>query len=145
MKRIKLKYGEIVLVDDQDFEELNRYKWCLNSGGYATRMNDGHTSILMHRFIKETPKGLETDHINGNKLDNRRENLRNVTHSQNQMHSRIPKNNTSGVKGVSWDKKNKKWMVQIKINQRNIHLGRYSNIQGAWLARRLGERLYFNI
>lgn len=143
MKQIELKHGEIVLVDDEDFEELNKYRWCLNNGGYATRMNDGHTSILMHRFINSTPKGLETDHINGNKLDNRKENLRNVTHSQNQMHNRIPKNNTSGVKGVTWDKVNKKWQAQIKLNQKVHHLGRYSTLQGAWLARRWGERLYF--
>lgn len=143
MKEIKLKHGETVLVDEEDFEELNKYKWCLNSGGYATRMNDGHTSILMHRFINKTPKGLETDHINGNKLDNRRANLRSVTHSQNQIHSRLPKTNTSGFKGIVWDKKNKKWQVQIKLNQKNIYLGRYSDVELAKVARKEGEKLYF--
>lgn len=145
MKEIKLKHGEIVLVDDQDFEELNKYKWCLNSGGYASRRIDTHTSILMHRQVMNTPKGLETDHINGNKLDNRRENLRNVTHSQNQLHSRLPKTNTSGHKGIVWDKKNNKWQAQIKVNQKNHHLGRFIELEEAKKARQEAERLYFSI
>lgn len=139
MKKIKLKHGEIALVDDQDFDELNRYKWCLNSGGYATRRKDTHKSILMHRWIKNTPYRMETDHINGNKLDNRRENLRNVSHSQNQLHSRLPKTNTSGYKGVVWDKKNNKWQAQIKIKGKNLHLGRFSSKKGAIMARKEAE------
>ena len=144
MKKIELKHGEIVLVDDKDFEELNRYKWCLNSGGYATRRKDYHTSVLMHRFIKNTPAGMETDHINGNKLDNRRDNLRNVTHSRNQLHSRLPNTNTSGVKGVVWDKKNKKWQAQIKVNGKNYHLGRFNDIRGAIMARGEAEVYFLN-
>jgi len=141
MKKIKLKHGELVLVDDEDFDELNKYKWCLNSGGYATRRKDTHTSILMHRFINSTPKRQETDHINGNKLDNRRENLRNVTHSQNQLHSRLPKTNTSGVKGVVWDKKNKKWQAQIKIKGKNHFLGRYKTVMEAYYKRKEAEQV----
>lgn len=142
MKEIKLKHGERAFVDDDFFEEINRYKWCLNSGGYATRRLDTHRSILMHRYIMGTPEGLETDHINGNKLDNRVENLRNVTHSQNQLHSRIPRNNTSGVKGVVWDKKNKKWQAQIKVNSKNYHLGRFSDKDSAIMARVEAEAFF---
>lgn len=140
MKQISLKHGEFVLVDNKDYETLNKYKWCLNSAGYATRQIDNHSSLLMHRFIKNTPKGMETDHINGNKLDNRRDNLRNVTHSQNQRHFRIPSNNTSSVKGVVWDKRNKKWQAQIKLNGKNHFLGRYTDIQLAREARKEAER-----
>lgn len=135
MKKIKLKHGEVVLIDDDNFDELNKYKWCLNSAGYATRRLNTHRSILMHRFVMNTPEGLETDHINGNKLDNRVKNLRNVTHSQNQLHNRLPKTNTSGIKGVVWDKKNKKWQAQIKIHGKNHFLGRYNNIFDAFHAR----------
>lgn len=139
MKKIKLKHGEIVLVDNEDFDEINKYKWCLNSAGYASRRKDTHTSILMHRLINSTPKGMETDHINGSKLDNTKENLRNVTHSQNQMHHRIPKTNTSGVKGVVWDKVNKKWQAQIKVNGCNYFLGRFIEIELAKQAREDAE------
>lgn len=135
MKKIKLKHGEIVLVDDQDYKELNKYSWCLNGGGYASRRINTHKSLLMHRYLKDTPKGMETDHINGNKLDNRRKNLRNVTHSQNQLHNRIPRNNTSGVKGVTWDKKNKMWQSQIKFGGKNVFLGRYKDLEMAKVAR----------
>lgn len=124
MKKIKLKHGEVVLVDNKDYDRLNKYKWCLNSAGYATRRLNTHRSVLMHRAIMNTPENLETDHINANKLDNRRKNLRNVTHSQNQLHSRLPITNTSGIKGVTWDKKNKKWQAQIKIGNYPLTTGK---------------------
>ena len=143
MKKIILTHGEVVLVDDIDFYVLNKYKWCLNSAGYATRRLNTHRSILMHRVICNTPENLETDHINGHKLDNRRKNLRNVTHSQNQMHNRIPRNNTSGAKGVVWDKKNKKWQAQIKTNGINHFLGRFDKLKEAVKSRSLGEKKYF--
>lgn len=141
MREIKLKHGEVVSVDDEDFKELNKHKWCLNSGGYATRRLNTHKSILMHRWINNTPEGFETDHINGNKLDNRKENLRTVTHSQNQLHSRLPKTNTSGVKGVVWDKKNKKWQAQLKVNGKNHFLGRYKTIIEAYYKRLEAEQV----
>lgn len=143
MKEIKLKHGEIVLIDDEDYEELSRYSWCLNSAGYASRRISRNKSLFMHRFINKTLKGFETDHINGNKLDNRKENLRNVTHSRNQMHDRIPSNNTSGVKGVYFDKTRRKWLPRVKVNGKNIYLGIFSDLEEAKIARKQGEELYF--
>lgn len=83
--------GKFVLVDDQDYEYLNRWKWFLNNHGYVARNmyttdHEGrikHKNERMHRIIMQTPVGMETDHINGNKIDNRRENLRICTRSQN--------------------------------------------------------------
>ena len=96
----------------------------------------------MHRLINKTTEGFDTDHINRNKLDNRRSNLRTVTRSQNQFNRSNPLNNTSGVKGVHCDKNWKKWKVGIRVNGRSIYLGRYNHLQGAFLARRWGERAY---
>ena len=135
MKKIKLKNGEIVLVDDENYKKLNQYKWCLNSAGYATRRLNSHKSILMHREIMNTPDNLEVDHIDGNKLDNRKDNLRNVSHSVNQLHNRLPINNTSGFKGVTWDKRTNKWQAQIKKNGKNHFLGRYKKAIDAYYAR----------
>lgn len=148
MKRIKLTQGKFTLVDNGDFEWLNQWKWYLNSKGYAMRgkrISGKQIMILMHRLINNTPEGLkfETDHINRDKLDNRRENLRTATRSQNKINTNLRKDNTSGYKGVSWNKNRNRWMAQLHINGKHIHLGLYSTLQGAWLARKWGERIYF--
>jgi len=97
----------------------------------------------MHRVILKTPQGMETDHINQNKLDNRRSNLRACTKSQNMMNQGLTKANTSGYKGIIWDKNREKWMVRLMFNNKNIHLGRYLNIKDAILVRKNAEKLYF--
>jgi hypothetical protein len=87
MKIIWLKSGDPVFVDDEDYPILMQYEWSLTQNiwscnKYASR---GRKPSGMHRFIMNTPKGLYTDHINHNGLDNRRVNLRIVTASQNQL------------------------------------------------------------
>jgi len=90
MKKIKLSQGKVTLVDDEDFDLLSKYRWHYHTGcrcEYARRSTwkDGKVgTIYMHQMIINTPPGLETDHINGNKLDNRRENLRICTTRENQ-------------------------------------------------------------
>ncbi len=138
MKQIALTQGKFALVDDADFEYLNQFHWCYSNSGYAMR----YKAILMHREILGTPKGFDTDHINYNKLDNRRSNLRIATKSQNQSHSGLRKDNTSGATGVYWDKRAKKWFAQIYAENKKIHLGYFLNIGGAILARKWGEKLY---
>ncbi|WP_252233758.1 HNH endonuclease [Clostridium sp. ZS1] len=81
----------------------------------------------MHRFIMNPPSNKLIDHINGNKLDNRKCNLRIVNKSQNAMNSKKPKNNTSGVKGVYWDKRSKKWEASIQVNMKKKSLGYFKN------------------
>lgn len=119
MKKIKLTQGKYALVDDLDFRFLNQWKWHYLNIGYAARRdysNNG-TYLLMHRVILNTPKGLETDHKNGNKLDNRRLNIRICTKSENSFNKNKQNNNTSGFKGVFWRKDRSKWKVKIgKIN-----------------------------
>lgn len=113
------------LVDDEDFEWLNQWKWHLlncREKKYAIKTG-GKT---MHRLIMQTPKGMETDHINGNGLDNRRSNLRICANFQNQMNRKIGKNNTSGFKGVYWDKKNNEWYSSIMFNYKSYYLGRFN-------------------
>jgi len=136
MKIIKLTKGALTIVDDEDYILLSKNKWHLHSGGYAsckgTRVNNPkRSSIYMHRLIMGCPKDMEIDHINGNKLDNRRRNLRICTTSQNAMNRTIQSNNTSGHKGVSWCKTHKIWKCYIRKQNKTIHLGHYKNIEDA--------------
>lgn len=124
MKYIKLTQDKSVLVDDEDFDYLNQWKWhyhkSRNSGGYAarhtTRSNGKRQRIFMHILINKTPVDLDTDHKNGDTLDNRRSNLRSITHQQNGWNRKSNFNSTSGYKGVSWHKATGKWRVRVCAN-----------------------------
>lgn len=127
MKLIQLTQGKSAIVDDADFEWLNQWKWRYTHG-YARRAHyvDSRRvgDIHMHRLVNNTPDGgFDTDHINRNKLDNRRSNLRTATRSQNNFNTPAPMNNTSGVKGVWWSKQWKRWYAQIRVNGKTHSLG----------------------
>ena len=141
MKKIKLTKGQYAIVDDFNFDWLNQWKWQFGTSGYAVR-KEGRKTIRMHRLVNFTPSWLFTDHINQNKLDNRRGNLRSVTKSQNGFNREKPISNTSGIKGVYWDKFTNKWRAEIKVDYKKISLGRYNELWTAKLARRWGERIY---
>lgn len=131
-KEIQLTQGKVAIVDDDDFEYLNQCKWCANNMKgkfYAVRaytLNSKNIFIYMHRLItnNNNPK-MHTDHINGFTLDNRKINLRICTNSQNQMNTKFKINNTSGFKGVFFDKTHKKWRSMIRLNYKLKHLGYY--------------------
>ena len=89
MKEIPLAQGKVALVDDEDFEEMSKVTWHLVKShntcyahGYIK--HSSKKMVYMHRLILKTPEDMDTDHINGNGLDNRKENLRVVTHCENQ-------------------------------------------------------------
>ncbi len=135
-KEIPLTQGKIALVDDGDYPELSKYRWCVLKMGntwYATRksarVNGKYRTIYMHAVIAGTSKGMHTDHINGNGLDNRRENLRIVTKRQNAQNRHTPK--TSKFPGVSWYKPGQKWNAKIYVNGKLHHLGYYDDEEEA--------------
>jgi HNH endonuclease/AP2 domain len=128
-KEIKLSKGYIALVDDEDFEWLSKFKWHIG-GGYAIRtaQNDfKQITVRMHREILQAPKGLEVDHVNKDKLDNRRQNLRLASKSQNARNRGANKNNTSGFKGVSWNKRDNKWQALIRVHLKKKFLGYFDD------------------
>ena len=86
---------------------------------------------------------MVVDHINHDKLDNRKDNLRICSTRQNTMNQDVSKNNTSGITGVGWDKSSNKWIAYIKVNYRQITLGRFTNLDDAIQARMDAEIEYF--
>jgi len=136
MRKIQLTQDKIALVDNSDYQFLSKYKWRAirnkKSRTYYAMANiyeDGkRTTILMHRKILNVKKGIICDHINGNGLDNRRLNLRVCSFAENVRNSRKPINNTSGYKGVSWDKRRKIWQSYITYKDKTIHLGAFRDI-----------------
>lgn len=119
--KITLKDNSKCLVDNEDLEKLSKYSWYKHSEGYAvTNINKKYT--LMHRFLLNAKRNEVVDHINGNKLDNRKSNLRLASPAQNMMNSR----GRNKFKGVSkTQSKTSPWRATIKINQKSIHIGAF--------------------
>ena len=91
----------------------------------------GYKGVLLHRFLMEPPEGLHVDHIDHNGLNNRRYNLRNVTRTVNQLNNRKQSNNTSGYRGVVWDKERNLFQAKIKLHGKQKMLGRYKTAEEA--------------
>ncbi len=137
VKEIPLTQGRFAIVDDEDYEFLMQWKWRYGCDGYAVRSLPRSTGkrkvVMMHRLLNNTPDGMETDHRNGNKLDNRRGNLRTASTSQNQANRRPMKHSSSGAKGVFWKKKDQKWCAQICVGRKRQNLGYFSSKSDAAL------------
>jgi len=146
MKEIPLVNSEkVALVDDEDFEKVSKYRWLPRLDGYvrsSSRIKGKQP--LLHRFILRPPSGVGTDHINRNKLDNRKENLRCATQSQNNMNSLKYRNGiTSQFKGVCWDRATKKWRALIGHESKVTYLGRYKSEEEAAHAYDRAAHKYF--
>lgn len=135
MKEIELTRGCVALVDDEDFEWLNEWAWAITYNSYAKRdcsINGRRFTVLMHRQILKAPNGIEVDHINGNRLDNRKSNLRLATFSENQRNSKCQKNNKLGIKGVFWKRAKNRFIAYITPPlQKQIWLGSFKTAQEA--------------
>ena len=123
MKKIALTQGQYALVDDEDYDYLMQWRWYAKyskgiKSSYVVSTTD---KLSMHRVIMGDPKGLVIDHINHNAIDNQRNNLRNCTPAQNTCNRRTPSNNTSGYKGVYWERG--QWRARIVVNRKPKHLG----------------------
>jgi hypothetical protein len=133
MPAIPLTKNKHALVDDETFLKIGNLNWCYNTNGYAMRMpprNKKHrTPIYMHKEIMGISGKTQVDHINGDKLDNRLENLRICNTSQNHANTRLRIDNTSGFKGVV--KHRNKWQAQIHEFGECIRLGVYKTKQEA--------------
>ena len=136
--------GGEILIDTCDIEKTKNYKWIVNNGYSVAsyKVNDGYKTIYMHRTIMNAPKGIDVDHINHNKLDNRKINLRLVDECQNLWNMKTPITNKSGTKGVSFYSARNRWEAGIKVRSKKIHLGKFKNIEDAIKARKEAEIKY---
>jgi AP2 domain/HNH endonuclease len=124
--------GKVLLIDDEDVELLEGKSVYMvgdpnrKDGMYPAIERNGKL-MRVHRLISES-MGLigEIDHVNRDKCDSRRQNLREATASQNQRNKGLNTHNTSGLKGVSWHKRSKKWVSGIMVNGRHEYLGRFT-------------------
>lgn len=156
MKRIPLTNGGHALVDDEDYERvvaagnwhnvklgLTHYAYRSFRKGeetYPFRGKGEHRTGFLHRFILRAPRWRLVDHKNGDGLDCRRLNMRLCGYSQNHRNRGGPqRNNRSGVRGVSWDKKHGKWVARICVHYRITHLGYFDSLDDARAARRAAE------
>ena len=121
-----------VQVDSDNDSLLKQYNWRINYGGYVSakvNLKGKIKEFLLHRLVVENinPTGLQVDHVDGNKLNNRRDNLRVASNTQNSFN--IPKTAlrvTSSYKGVSWDKLLKTWIASITYKKKTVRLYRSS-------------------
>jgi hypothetical protein len=140
-----------ILFDEEDRELVESHIWYVLPRGntYYAQANIPHpdggwyiypsgkrrqrrqTTLFLHRLLMNPPKGMVIDHINHNGLDNRKENLRICTNAENVRNSRNSQNNTSGYKGVCWDKSNKKWKARIGKDYKQIHIGCFDILEEA--------------
>ena len=140
--------GQEIIIDKEDYNKIKDYTWKLNTNGYAiTEVKKGLEkvkSIMLHRLINNTPEGMITDHINRNKLDNRKENLRTCTTSENAMNRKTNyKNETSKTKGVDYRKQDNMWRARICKNGNRINLGLFKTEEEAIKARLNAEKDIF--
>ena len=125
-KRITLTNGMIAYVDAADYEELSRYTWQLVSGGYAGR-HENRKLIFMHRQIMNPPKGMQVDHLKGNRLDNTRARLGICTLSENAQNRAKRANATSRYRGVSYSKDREEWVVALPREANQKFVGSYDD------------------
>ncbi len=133
---LRTSKGVVFLIDDEDFDRVTPYKWTLHPKGYVfTRAwtQGKYKTIYMHRLLTQAPPGMQVDHINGNGLDNRKENLRLVTRAQNgQNRKGAPSHSATGVRGVRADKNRpRKYRADLTVNGKRVYLGAFRTLEEA--------------
>lgn len=134
-----------IIIDHEDFEKCKSVSWCVDNRGYANGRNAKIGTVRLHRFILNVPADKQVDHINRDKLDNRKSNLRIVTNQENHFNEGLSKNNSSGVKGVYYNKDCDKWVCQITLNGKTIYGGLFDNLKMAVSKRKSLEEKYHQI
>jgi len=137
MAEIKLSSGNIAFVDDEDMPKIAGYSW-YEVDGYAARMtkrNEGKRKVLfLHRIILPCATGMVIDHINRNRLDNRKCNLRVTSRKNNNINRKRIEGASSPYRGVIWRPHAKKWKSYIKTDKKQHHLGYFESPEEAAMA-----------
>jgi hypothetical protein len=137
-----------MLCDVEDWERMKDHRWMIGSDGYARtnyhKNNDNLKNKKFHKNIISVSSDEYVDHINRNRLDNRRSNLRAASHRLSALNRGLNKNNTTGVKGVYHRSDNGRWKATIFVDRKEYSLGNYATKEEAIRARKDGERKYNN-
>lgn len=139
---VPLGRGYFAKVDLADWGLIRHLPWRAApqpNGVYVFGQNNS-----LHRFLTNAPSNYDVDHINGDPLDNRRKNLRVVSHAVNMRNQKVRSTSKTGVRGVSFEKYTRKYKASFKIGNRVITLGRFSSLADATKARRDAELLHWN-
>ena len=142
----KLGEGKYILLDDEDADILGKMKWHLNGGRYPVRgyyEGKKKKKFYLHRVILNAKKDEQVDHINGNKLDCRKENLRICTSLGNNHNRKRSIKNTSGYKGVTYHKRDQAYQATIKLNYKEIFLGYFKTAKEAAIAYNDAAKKYY--
>lgn len=140
MKKIELTKGKVALVDDEDFEFLSQWKWFTHSTGGGVRneplpvyisRSKRQKTIFMHRVIMNCPEDMVVDHLDHNRFNNQKSNLRICIQNNNMKNRKLNINNTSGYKGVILEKRTGKWVATIQANKRGKYLGSFETPEDA--------------
>jgi hypothetical protein len=125
----------VALIDAEDAERVGPFTWCLGNGYvHAHVRGTGRKNrrfVYLHRLILNAPDGSTVDHRNGNRLDNRKANLRLATVGENGRNRPAPRSSTSGYKGVTWRADGNRWQVGIQHEGKSIYIGRFAKIEDA--------------
>jgi hypothetical protein len=144
--QIPLSKGQFALVDDTDYARLAPYQWFHSGTGYAVafiRVDGRFRLTYLHRFLLEVGDGLQVDHVNCDKFDNRRANLRLASAGQN-AHNRKPSSlSRTGLKGVGWHKRKLRYQARIQFQGMRYTLGSFDDPDLAALAYDAAARLLF--
>lgn len=135
--------SEPFLVSIEDFWKVKNITWHLNNNGYVINKTRKDGTILLSRLIMNPPLDMFIDHRNGDRTNNIRDNLRIATQSENTINHKRSGYNTSGVTGVSWNKRDKKWEAYITKNKIRKHLGYFNSFEDAVKVRKEAEEIYF--
>ena len=140
--------GEEFWFDLEDYDKIKDYCWYYNKDYVCAHDKNLGKLIFLHNLVMNAIDDIIVDHIkhskrHTHKIDNRKSNLRFATKSQNCMNRHIQSNNTSGITGVSWDKKRNKWVAYIRVNRKFIYLGHFINKDDAVKERKEAEEKYF--
>lgn len=135
--------GEDILIDACNIDKIKNLKWHFNRERKSVGAIKNGKTVLLHRMLIDAKPKKLVDHINGNVLDNRMSNLRLCTAIENGHNHKVSSANTSGITGVSWMPRYKKWQSYITVDKKRIHLGNFSDFSDAVYARFIAECKYF--
>lgn len=136
-------YRTQAMIDVEDLLKVSVFRWYYKKPYAATEVRG--FNLFLHVFIMDTWKMItnkEIDHIDGNGLNNKKENLQIVSRSKNLLKAKVRKDNRSGCKGVTWSKSKRKWQVSVTINKKRHHFGAYKNLEDAIEAKKIAERKF---